>query len=430
MSAWLRQHLLMHKNIARKPNAEVIEAMGMLGNIERRWQRIHQQEISLQAKASDRAALMGNLTKLVRMAMQSLALGLGAMLVLDGKITAGMMMALSVLTSRALAPAESLVGNWASLANAMSAYQRLKEILLAFPSRGQSMPLPPPTGQVSFEAVATAAPGSRQAIIKQISFNLQAGDAVAVIGASGAGKSTLARLLVGVWPALSGTVRLDGADLSRWNKEDLGPYIGYLPQDIELFDGTVAENIARFGDVDAEKVVLAAQRVGFHEQILRLPQGYDTPLGPSGAALSGGQRQRVALARALYGDPVLVVLDEPNSNLDDAGEKALTDAIKDLSARGRTSVLITHRPTALTVTNRLMVLREGTIAAFGPREDVLAAIGARAGDQPAPARAPAAPPVLVAKAAAPAPKPVAKAQAQDEAQAESGMPPFNLKFND
>ncbi len=411
-------------------NAEVIEAMGMLGNIERRWQRIHQQEISLQAKASDRAALMGNLTKLVRMAMQSLALGLGAMLVLDGKITAGMMMALSVLTSRALAPAESLVGNWASLANAMSAYQRLKEILLAFPSRGQSMPLPPPTGQVSFEAVATAAPGSRQAIIKQISFNLQAGDAVAVIGASGAGKSTLARLLVGVWPALSGTVRLDGADLSRWNKEDLGPYIGYLPQDIELFDGTVAENIARFGDVDAEKVVLAAQRVGFHEQILRLPQGYDTPLGPSGAALSGGQRQRVALARALYGDPVLVVLDEPNSNLDDAGEKALTDAIKDLSARGRTSVLITHRPTALTVTNRLMVLREGTIAAFGPREDVLAAIGARAGDQPAPARAPAAPPVLMAKAAAPAPKPVAKAQAQDEAQAESGMPPFNLKFND
>jgi ATP-binding cassette subfamily C exporter for protease/lipase len=175
---------------------------------------------------------------------------------------------------------------------------------------------------------------------------------------------------------------------------------------------------------------LAAQRVGFHEQILRLPQGYDTPLGPSGAALSGGQRQRVALARALYGDPVLVVLDEPNSNLDDAGEKALTDAIKDLSARGRTSVLITHRPTALTVTNRLMVLREGTIAAFGPREDVLAAIGARAGDQPAPARAPAAPPVLVAKAAAPAPKPVVKAQAQDEAQAESGMPPFNLKFND
>lgn len=420
-------------------NAEVIEAMGMLGNIERRWQRIHQQEISLQAKASDRAALMGNISKLVRMAMQSLALGLGALLVLDGKMTAGMMMAVSILTSRALAPAESLVGNWASLASALGAYQRLKELLLAFPLRGQSMPLPPPTGQVSFEAVATAAPGTRQAIIKQISFNLQAGDAVAVIGASGAGKSTLARLLVGVWPALSGTVRLDGADLSRWNKDDLGPYIGYLPQDIELFDGTVAENIARFGEVDAEKVVLAAQRVGFHEQILRLPKGYDTPLGPAGAALSGGQRQRVALARALYGDPVLVVLDEPNSNLDDAGEKALTDAIKDLSARGRTSVLITHRPTALTVTNRLMVLRDGTIAAFGPREDVLAAIGAKAGDQPPPAQAgsapranqaaavkpQAAPPVLVTKA-----EPPAAASAPAPQPAESGMPPFNLKFND
>jgi ATP-binding cassette subfamily C exporter for protease/lipase len=344
-------------------------------------------------------------------------------------------MAVSILTSRALAPAESLVGNWTSLANALAAYQRLKEILQVFPPRGHNMPLPPPTGQVSFEAVVTAAPGSRQAIIKQISFNLQAGDAVAVIGASGAGKSTLARLLVGVWPALSGTVRLDGADLLRWNKEDLGPYIGYLPQDIELFDGTVAENIARFGDVDAEKVVLAAQRVGFHEQILRLPQGYDTPLGPAGAALSGGQRQRVALARALYGDPVLVVLDEPNSNLDDAGEKALTDAIKDLSARGRTSVLITHRPTALTVTNRLMVLRDGTIAAFGPREDVLAAIGARAGDQPAaaaPAKPQAAPPVLVAKVAPPpaAPEPKPEAIPEAETATESGALPFNLKFDD
>ena len=243
---------------------------------------------------------------------------------------------------------------------------------------------------------------------------------------------------------MAGTVRLDGADLTRWNKEDLGPFIGYLPQDIELFDGTVAENIARFGEVDAEKVVLAAQRVGFHEQILRLPQGYDTPLGPAGAALSGGQRQRVALARALYGDPMLVVLDEPNSNLDDAGEKALTDAIKDLSSRGRTSVLITHRPTALTVTNRLMVLRDGTIAAFGPREDVLAAIGARAGDQPAhvsqanaatvaSAKPQAAPPVLVAKAAPPSAPTVAsasKAADKPTAEAESGMPPFNLKFND
>jgi ATP-binding cassette subfamily C exporter for protease/lipase len=413
-------------------NAEVIEAMGMLGSIQRRWQKLHYREIGLQAQASDRAAVMGNVTKFVRVSMQSLSLGLGAMLVLDGRITSGMMIAVSLLTSRALAPAESVVGNWAQLVSARAAYARLRELLAGFPLRPAAMPLPPPTGQVAFEGVVAAAPGSRQAIIKQISFTLQAGDSVAVIGASGAGKSTLARLLVGVWPAAGGTVRLDGADLFRWSKESLGPHMGYLPQDIELFDGTVAENIARFGEVDPEQVVLAAQRVGFHDQILRLPQGYDTPLGPGGAALSGGQRQRIGLARALYGDPVLVVLDEPNSNLDDVGEKALTDAILDLSRRGRTSVLITHRPSALTVANKLMVLREGTIAAFGPREDVLAAINSRAAEvrsaaQVAPVAAPARPPAgstppVLVNQSAPAPAPVASP--------DSGMPPFNLKFND
>jgi ATP-binding cassette, subfamily C, bacterial exporter for protease/lipase len=405
-------------------NAEVIEAMGMLAPIRQRWRNTHQKEIAMQAKASDRAALVANATKFVRVSMQSLALGLGALLVLEGRLTPGMMIAVSLLTSRALSPAESVVGQWAALSAGFLAYGRLKELLLGFPVRPKAMPLPPPTGQVSFEGVATAAPGSRQAIIKQISFTLQAGDSVAVIGASGAGKSTLARLLVGVWPAMAGTVRLDGADLFRWDRDTLGPYIGYLPQDIELFDGTVAENIARFGEVDPEKVVQAAQRVGFHEQILRLPQGYDTPLGPGGAALSGGQRQRVALARALYGDPVLVVLDEPNSNLDDMGERALSDAVKDLTARGRTSVLITHRPSALTVSNKLMLLREGTIAAFGPRDDVLAAIQARATELPtaaepaSPASGPppgVVPPVLVNK---PVPAPPA------------GLPPFNLKFND
>ena len=401
-------------------NAEVIEAMGMLGNIQRRWRKTHQREIALQAKASDRAAVMGNASKFVRVSMQSLALGLGALLVLEGRLTPGMMIAVSLLTSRALAPAESVVAHWATLAAARSAYQRLRELLGSFPARAAAMPLPAPTGQVAFEGVATAAPGTRQAIIKQVSFTLQAGDSVAVIGASGAGKSTLARLLVGVWPALAGTVRLDGADLFRWSKQDLGPHIGYLPQDIELFDGTVAENIARFGDVNPEWVVLAAQRVGFHEQILRLPQGYDTPLGPGGASLSGGQKQRIALARALYGDPVLVVLDEPNSNLDDAGEKALADAIRDLSSRGKTSVLITHRPSALTVANKLMVLRDGVVAAFGPREDVLAAVNARAAELPPSMPPPGppkgvTPPVLVDK------PPPASA---------GGLPPFNLKFND
>ncbi|WP_296510448.1 type I secretion system permease/ATPase [Rhodoferax sp.] len=421
-------------------NAEVIEAMGMLGHIQRRWQGLHTQEIGLQARASDRAAVMENLTRFVRVSMQSLSLGLAALLVLEGRMTGGMMIAVSLLTSRALAPAEGLVGNWASLAAARSAYQRLREILLAFPPRPQPMSLPAPSGLLAFENVVAAAPGGRAAILKQISFQIQAGDAVAVIGASGAGKSTLARLLVGIWPAVSGTVRLDGADLFRWNKQELGPFVGYLPQDIELFDGTVAENIARFGDIDPQQVVVAAQRVGFHEQILRLPQGYDTPVGAAGAALSGGQRQRIALARALYGDPVLVVLDEPNSNLDDAGEKALTDAIQGLSSRGRTSVIITHRPSALGAANKLMVLREGTIAAYGPREDVLAALNGRPIEPPPapPAAANSAgppkgavPPVLVNRqTAAPAAEPPPKPSATPPPEGPSGMPPFNLKFGD
>jgi ATP-binding cassette, subfamily C, bacterial exporter for protease/lipase len=434
-------------------NAEAIEAMGMLGGIAQRWQKLHHQEIALQSRASDRAALVGGLSKFVRVSMQSLTLGLGAMLVLEGKITSGMMIAISMMTSRALSPTEVLVGHWRQLVSARGAYARLKDLLAHYPARVDVMSLPAPTGQVSFEGVVAAAPGARQAIIKQISFTLQAGDAVAVIGASGAGKSTLARLLVGVWPALSGTVRLDGADLFRWNKEELGPHIGYLPQDIELFDGSVAENIARFGVVNAEQVVQAAQRVGVHEQILRLPQGYDTLVGPGGSALSGGQRQRIALARALYGDPVLVVLDEPNSNLDEQGEKALADAIADLTQRKRTAMLITHRPAALTVTNKLMVLREGTIAAFGPREEVLAALQGRAAQMglapspapqsapqptPAPNRPPQGltPPVLVKvsdRQATPppaAPPAAALASAEDAQDEASGPPPFTLKFND
>lgn len=435
-------------------NAEAIESMGMLGGIAQRWQKLHHQEIALQSRASDRAALVGGLSKFVRVSMQSLTLGLGAMLVLDGKITSGMMIAISMMTSRALSPTEALVGHWRQLVGARGAYARLKDLLAHYPARADVMSLPAPTGQVSFEGVVAAAPGARQAIIKQISFTLQAGDAVAVIGASGAGKSTLARLLVGVWPALSGTVRLDGADLFRWNREELGPHIGYLPQDIELFDGSVAENIARFGVVNAEQVVLAAQRVGVHEQILRLPQGYDTLVGPGGCALSGGQRQRIALARALYGDPVLVVLDEPNSNLDEQGEKALADAIADLTRRKRTAVLITHRPAALTVTNKLMVMREGTIATFGPREEVLLALQGRAAQMgmaaaPASGLAPAAqtppnrppqgvaPPVLVkmperrpaSAPVPPTPEPTTSS-ADDAADEPTGPPPFTLKFND
>jgi ATP-binding cassette subfamily C exporter for protease/lipase len=355
-------------------NAEVIEAMGMLPAIRRRWRELHDKQLKLQAMASDQAAVLSGATKYIRIGMQSLVLGYGAYLTLEGKMTSGMMIAASILVSRALAPAEMLVGNWKSIVNGRIAYARLTELLIMHPARTTGMELPVPKGEVKAEAASATAPGSRTFILKQLSFTITAGEVIAMIGPSGSGKSTLARLLVGVWPATTGHVRLDGADLFTWNKDELGPYIGYLPQDIELFDGTVAENIARFGEVDAEQVVQAAQRAGMHEQILRLERGYDTPLGVGGNALSGGQRQRIGLARALYGDPVLIVLDEPNSNLDDAGERALIDTVRDLKIRGKTVVLITHRVSVLGSVDKIMFLNDGTIAAFGPRDEILKAL--------------------------------------------------------
>ena len=369
-------------------NAEVIEAMGMLSSIRQRWHSLHQKQIQLQAAASDQAAVMGGLTKFVRITMQSLALGFGALLVLEGRMSPGSMIAASVLVSRALAPVEMLVGNWKQIITGRVAYSRLKELLSAHPARQYGMSLPTPTGAVRFEAVSAAAPGSKQLILKDLNFAIKAGECIAVIGSSGSGKSTLARLLVGVWPALAGTVRLDGADLYRWSKDELGPHLGYLPQDIELFDGTVAENIARFGVIDSEQVIAAGKRAGIHELILRLPKGYDTPLGMGGHSLSGGQRQRVGLARALFGDPALVVLDEPNSNLDEQGERALSETIRDLKSRGKTTVLITHRMTSLSVVQKIMVLSEGTLKAYGPRDEVLVALQANANTnaKPSPAR--------------------------------------------
>jgi ATP-binding cassette, subfamily C, bacterial exporter for protease/lipase len=371
-------------------NAEVIEAMGMLPSVRRRWHGLHQKQLGLQAAASDQAAVMGGLTKFVRVAMQSLALGFGALLVLEGKMSPGSMIAASVLVSRALAPVEMLVGNWKQIITGRAAYRRLTELLNAYPAREFGMSLPVPTGAIRFEGVSTAAPGSKQVILKNLSFAITAGDCVAVIGPSGSGKSTLARLLVGVWPALAGTVRLDGADLYLWRKDELGPHLGYLPQDIELFEGTVADNIARFGEIDSEQVIIAAKRSGMHEIILRMPKGYDTPLGAGGSALSGGQKQRIGIARALYGDPALVVLDEPNSNLDELGESALLETIQDLSARGKTTVLITHRMSSLSVVKKIMVLSEGTLKAYGPRDEVLTALQGKpaAASTPRPAQVP------------------------------------------
>ena len=369
-------------------NAEVIEAMGMLPAIRSRWFKLHQKFLMQQAVASDRAGVLNAITRFVRISMQSLALGYGALLAIEGEITPGMMIAGSIIIGRALAPVEVLIANWKQLVSARAAYGRLAELLQVYPARVAGMPLPRPEGVVLVENAATAAPGSRVLILKNVSFSLKAGEVVAVIGPSASGKSTLARLLVGVWPPLAGSVRLDGAEVFKWNKDELGRHLGYLPQDIELFDGTVAENIARFGELDSEKILAAAQAAGVHDLVLMLPMGYDTPLGDGGNALSGGQKQRIGLARALYGDPALIVLDEPNSNLDDQGEAALAETLRRLKAARRTVVIITHRMSTLAVADSILVMHEGTVKLHGPRDQVLAAL--RSGNQAGAERQPAA----------------------------------------
>ncbi len=355
-------------------NAEVIESMGMLPNLMARWFKTHGRFLSLQAQASQKAGTITAVTKFFQMALSSSVLGLGALLVLDNKITAGMMIAASILLGRTLAPVQQLIGVWKSWSSTRSAFDRLSLLLEKNPAREAGMALPKPQGILSVEGVHAAPPTARNPVVKGVSFAIQPGDVLGVIGPSGSGKSTLARLLVGVWPTMMGKVRLDGADIYAWNKDQLGPHLGYLPQDIELFSGTVAENIARFGEIDSEKVVTAAKHAGVHDMILRLPEGYDTKLGDGGAGLSGGQKQRLGLARALYGDPALIVLDEPNSNLDDQGELALVNAVLDLRQRGKTIVLITHRPSALGITTKLLVMNEGSVQLFGPTKDVIAAM--------------------------------------------------------
>jgi ATP-binding cassette subfamily C exporter for protease/lipase len=357
-------------------NAEVIEAMGMLGNLRARWFGRQAQVLQLQARASDRAGSLAAGSRFLRLTLQSAALGVGAFLVLEGEMTPGMMIAASILAGRALAPVDLLIGSWRGFLSARDAYQRLGDLLAEFPAREAGLPLPVPRGEVQLEAVTAVPPGGRQPVLRNVSLQIAAGQVVGVVGPSGAGKSSLARLLVGVWPAAGGSVRLDGADIMHWDKARLGPYMGYLPQDVELFDGTIAENIARFGEVDADRVIEAARLAGVHDMILRFPNGYDTQIGVGGAVLSGGQRQRIGLARAVYGLPVLVVLDEPNSNLDDIGEAALVQAIQALKAAGRTVVMITHRTNVLATVDNLLVLRDGQVLLFGPRDEVLARLKA------------------------------------------------------
>ena len=367
-------------------NAEAIEAMGMLDTLRGRWLAQHTAFLAQQNLASEKTATVTAWSKGVRLALQSLVLGLGAWLAVQGQITAGMMIAGSILMGRVLGPIDQLIGVWKQWTCARLAYQRLEALLHAHPPRAARMALPAPRGELSVEHLGASAPGTRRATLANLSFTLPAGHVLGIIGPSGCGKSTLARLLVGVWQPLSGKVRLDGADLAQWDKHQLGPYLGYLPQDIQLFAGTIAQNIARFAEVDADKVLAAAQMAGVHALILQLPEGYETRLGEGGAGLSGGQKQRIGLARALYGLPAVIVLDEPNSNLDEAGEQALLQAITHLKSLKRTLILITHKPNVLTLTDQLLILRDGQLQAFGPTAKVLGT--------PAPVKAPAPKPAM------------------------------------
>lgn len=375
-------------------NAQVIEAMGMLDNIYARWIKRQREFLRLQAFASDKAGLYMSMSRLVQNIMGSLLLGLGAWLFLKNMLNGGeaMMIIASILGGRVLAPLVQIVTQWRGAINARDAWGRLDKLLTMSPVKPPSMPLPAPKGRLSVEAVHAGAPGSQALIVRGLTLALNPGEVLAVVGPSASGKTTLARLLVGLWPAASGKVRLDGADIYTWDKNQLGPHLGYLPQGVELFDGTVEENIARFGEVDPVKVEAAAKAVGMHDLISGLPEGYQTRIGPEGAVLSGGQRQRVALARAIYGDPVFVVLDEPNSSLDDAGDQALAQAIQILKSKGTTFVVITHRTSILTVTDKMLVMRDGQAQAFGPRDEVMAALRqANQAPQAQPVKAVAAP---------------------------------------
>lgn len=354
--------------------AEVLESMGMLPAIRSKWFALHDEFLHLQAVASQRAATMGGVTKFLRSLMQSLTLGFAAYLVLQNQLSAGMMIAATILLGKALSPVESVINVWRQWRGVVSAYQRLEKLLADNPERISGMSLEKPHGFLEMEHVYASSPGSQKAIIKDISLKIEPGDVLGVVGPSASGKSTLARVAVGIWPGVPNCARLDGADIYRWNKDELGPAIGYMPQDIELFPGTIGENIARFSEFQSDDVIAAAKIAGVHDMILRLPQGYDTRIGDGGVGLSGGQKQRIALARALFGNPNFIVLDEPNSNLDEVGEHALVQAILELQKRKATVMIISHRGSVLQVTTKLLLMNEGSVQLFGKTADVLEAL--------------------------------------------------------
>ena len=355
-------------------NAEVIESMGMLRHLYRRWSERNSLAMGSTLNAQAVAGRVVAWSKFVRYTQQSLALGGGALLVIQGELSPGAMIAANVLMTRALAPIDLMVGTWTGFLSAKEAFIRLRDLLEAHPLRDKAAMGFTPKGDVVLKDVVASAPRRQEPILKGVSALMPAGTVTVVLGASGSGKSTLARVLLGIWPQNSGEVLLDGQPIFNWDRMELGPHVGYLPQDIELFDGSIAENIARAGQVVSDQVIIAAEASGLHQMILRFPKGYDTPMGEAGSLLSGGQRQRIGLARALYGDPALVVLDEPNANLDDEGEAALVRAVLGLKAKGKTVVLISHRPGILSVADRLLILHQGTVQASGPRDGVLAAL--------------------------------------------------------
>ncbi len=353
-------------------NAEVVTAMGMAEDVHRKQDALHADVLNKQTEASRKAGMLSGLSKSTRMIAQSSLLGLGAYLALKQEITPGMMVGGSLLLGRALAPIDMLVGSWKGITVARTQYARLNEMLQALPPSAETMQLPAPEGALRAEQVTVVPPGSKNVVVRGVSFALERGEFLGIVGPSASGKSTLARALLGVWPIYTGKVRLDGADIVSWNREQLGPHIGYLPQDIELFDGTVAENICRFRQPDPEQIVAAAKAAGVHDMILRLPSGYDTVIGGVGGMLSGGQRQRIGLARAIYGQPSLLVLDEPNSNLDDKGERELVESLRRVKSNGCTVIIITHRTMVLQCVDKILVMKEGAAVNFGPKDQVLA----------------------------------------------------------
>ncbi len=346
-------------------NAEVVEALGMLGNLRRRWVQLYREHANAYWQAQDRAAKAAAIAKFVQYSQQSLILALGAWLAVRGELTMGAMVACNVLMGNALRPISVLVGTWKEFGHAKQAYKDIGNLLDKYPERTDGHVTDDVNGQITVQGLTATAPNRQAPILDNLDIRFEAGEVIGIVGPSGAGKSTLARCLIGIWPHVTGKVLLDDIDLRDWSRDELGPHIGYLPQDIELFDGTVAENICRFGDIDSESIIDAARRADIHDMLLRLPMGYDTPVGAAGRLLSGGQRQRLALARAIYGSPDVVVLDEPNANLDDVGEAALARAIRDLKANGKTVFMVLHQRNLLALADRVVVMAEGRIAQFG-----------------------------------------------------------------